>query len=192
MLLGAPYSLYAVHYLLLFACSCPLIKVATPRLLLPAAYHCSSRQSLFPAYFYRWPFVAHYRLYTACFLLLTVCYSLIPFCCLLSSTGCLLLAFCFLLFAAAWLSFLVARRSPFTAHYTLSACASYSQPTNHGSLFASGYCFSSRGSLHAAREFLLDTRFVLFVSRHFPLQIRSLHAARIFIYIARFLLVTAR
>ena len=188
------------HITLRTTCCCSLFvvglsKYATLRLLLLAAYHCSSRQLLLTANLQRLPFAAYPRLYAACFLLLTVRCSLILSWCLLSCTGCSLLAVWFLLFAAC---LLISFRSSSLAvcnslHITICMLLVIPQLTNHGSSFAS-VCLSpiARQSVYAVRELLLDTRFVLLVSRHILLRIWSLLTTRFLLYNARFWLVTAR
>ena len=67
------------------------------------------------------------------------------------------------------------------------------QLTNRSSPFAS-VCLPliACQSVYAVRELLLDTRFVLLVSRNILLYIWSLQTARLLLNIDRFWLVTAR
>ena len=159
---------------LLTSCCCSLVvfrlsKYATLRLLLLAVYHCSSCQSLFIANFGRSPLAAYSRLYAGCFLLLTVRYSQIFSCCLLSGTGCSLLAVGFLLLASCLVIFFRSSSLAvcYSLHITICMLVVIPQLTNHGSPFASVYLpLIARQSVYAVRELLLDTRFVLLVSRH--------------------------
>ena len=105
---------------------------------------------------------AYSWLYAACFLLLTVRCSLFFSCCLLSGTGCSLLAACLVIFLRSS-SLAVC----YSLHITICMLVVIPQLINHGSPLAS-VCLPpiARQSVYAVRELLLDTRFVLIVSRH--------------------------